>query len=364
MSQTYEISLTGKRNESSDAYSLHFNIPEELSNAFQFKAGQYLTIEAIINGNKIRRAYSISSRIDEMPISIVVKRVEKGLMSNHLIDHVSVGDKLNILAPEGRFIIRPEFNNQKQYFFFAAGSGITPIMSMIKTILEFEPKSEISLLYGNRKQEDIIYESELSKLAELYKGQLHLYFTLSKPPKSGLSGLWKKKKDGWDGLKGRIDPEMVKTVLESHLKPKLEAQYYVCGPGEMIPVVKKSLQNLSVEDNNIHIEYFANPDQEGAAKSIDLKNITSKLTITLEGQTIESEIKSEETILNHLIKLGFDPPYSCTSGTCSTCMAKVKKGSVKMDACFALEDSEVKDGYILTCQSHATSEELEVTYEI
>jgi ring-1,2-phenylacetyl-CoA epoxidase subunit PaaE len=364
MSQAYEINLAGKNRESSDAYSLQFNIPEEIATAFHFKAGQYLTIEAEIKGQKIRRAYSISSRTDEMPISIVVKKVQNGLMSNYLIDQVSEGDKLQILPPEGRFIIRPEFNNQKQYFFFAAGSGITPVMSMIKTILEFEPKSEITLLYGNRKQEDIIYEAELRHLENLHKGQFNLHFTLSKAPKSGLSGLWKKKQDSWDGLKGRIDKEMVKVILADHRKPKIEANYFICGPGEMIPIVKKSLHDLQVDDKNIHMEYFANPDQDGANKPSDLADISSKLTVTLEGQTIESIVKSEETILNHLIKLGYDPPYSCTSGTCSTCMAKVSKGSVKMDACFALEDSEVADGYILTCQSHATSEELVLSYEI
>lgn len=364
MSHTHEIRLAKKKQETEDSYSFHFDIPEELRTKFHFKAGQYLTIEATIHGIKIRRAFSISSRIDEMPISIVIKRVAHGLMSNYLIDQVHEGEKLSVLVPEGRFVIHPDFNKQKQYFFFAAGSGITPVMSMIKTLLEFEPKSEINLLYGNRKKENIIYEQELNSLETIYKGQLNIHFTLSKPPKSGISGIWKNRQDSWDGMKGRIDSKMVKSILDEHLKPKIEAHFFICGPGEMIPIVQESLLDQQIDKKHIHTEYFNNPDQESENKVSDLKDITCRLTVTLEGQTIESEIKSEETILNHLIKLGYDPPYSCTSGTCSTCMAKIKKGSVKMDACFALEDSEVEDGYILTCQSHATSEELDISYEV
>lgn len=364
MSKIYELSLTGKNQESSDAYSFQFQIPESVASAFRFQSGQYLTIEATIKGQKIRRAYSISSRQDEMPISIVVKRVEGGLMSNFLIDDIAVGDNLSVLAPEGRFVVRPDFKSQKQYLFFAAGSGITPVISMIRTLLEFEPKSEVSLLYGNRKEDDIIYASELAELEKKYSGQFHLQLTLSKPPKSGIAGLWKKKNDAWNGWKGRIDPYMVRSFLEQHLRPKMEAHYYICGPGEMIPVVRKTLTDQKVEEKFIHTEYFANPDQKSDSKPTDFTGASGKLTVKLEGQIIQSEIKGEETILNHLIKLGYDPPYSCTSGTCSTCMAKINTGTVKMDACFALQDSEVEEGYILTCQSHITSEELDITYEI
>jgi ring-1,2-phenylacetyl-CoA epoxidase subunit PaaE len=210
-----------------------------------------------------------------------------------------------------------------------------------------------------------MFHKDLLALEEQHQGQLKVLFTLTKPDNAGLKSLFKRKKDSWEGSKGRIDQSQLEEIIQKESMKEIQSSFYVCGPGNMIEEVKRSLMELGTDDSIIHTEYFSNPDQDqkdsGAQDTVSME---SKLKVHLEGQDIETTMNSKMTVLDHLIDKGFDPPHSCTSGACSTCMAKIVSGTVEMEACFALDDKEVKAGYILTCQSHPTSPELEITFDV
>jgi ring-1,2-phenylacetyl-CoA epoxidase subunit PaaE len=363
MSKVFSVKILKKQKEANGAFSFHFDITPELSASFQFKAGQYITVEAEVGKETIRRAYSISSPVGSNMIAFVVKKVKGGKMSTFLTEEFEEGGQLKILAPEGKFFIKPIQETRRQHYFVAAGSGITPIMSMIKTILEFEPKSECILLYGNRSKEDIIFHQELQDLETHYQGQLKVYFTLSKVKSKGITSWFKSKSPEWDGMVGRIDGEKILMIIGEHSKKELPAEFYVCGPGEMIPGVMDVLKKNGISEGKMHAEYFSNPDQEGSSTHKNDKSV-HEVRVTLDGKMTSSEMLGEETVLDHFIKKGIDPPHSCTSGACSSCMAKLLSGKVDMDACFALDQAEIDAGYILTCQAHPVTPEVEITFDI
>ena len=363
-------SLTVKEiiSETEDAFSVVFEVPEELSNSFQYKAGQYLTLRFNIDGTEARRAYSMSSAPFEKDLKVTVKRVKGGLVSNYIADQVFVGSAVDVMPPQGRFTTKIKDDNRRTYYFFGAGSGITPLMSLIKTILEDEPQSTIFLLYGNRDEDCIIFKDELTQLSEKYAGQLIVEHTLSQPLKQrtgGITGFFKKAKMNWQGQIGRIDRKCITRFLDENPKRYDDTVYYICGPGGMIDTVEAALLGNGIPKDRINIERFVNehdakksnnlPTSDGAAK---------KVTITLDGEIIRLTVPKGKTILDALIEEKYEPPYSCRAGSCSTCIGKVLNGKVEMEACYALDDDEIEEGYVLTCQSHPVTEEVEITYEV
>lgn len=331
------------------------------------KAGQYITIEVEVNGETLRRSYSMSSAPFEKDIAFSIKRVEGGRVSNFMLDKINEGDNLSMLGPDGKFVILPDSNARKDYYFFAAGSGVTPIMSMIKTILEEEPKSSAYLLYGNRTEDDIIFKTQLDELERLYKDQLHVVYTLSKPKvekKSGLGGFFSKGNITWKGNKGRIDETKIKAFLNDFPTKSGKNEFFICGPGNFISFIEQTLQVIGHDKSQIKKEFFSTPDSEnnkgssGSAISGEIK-----LKVTLDGETFDLAHDNEKTLLETLIEAGKNPPYSCTAGACSTCVAKVKDGKVGMDTCFALDDDEIEDGYILSCQARAETNEVVIEFE-
>lgn len=360
----YDLNVKAIRNETEDAVTVVFEVPGELSDTFQYTQGQYLTLKFELNGKEERRAYSMCSSPLDDDLAVTVKRLKGGLVSNYIHDQLKAGDKVAVMPPEGRFYTSLKEDHQKTYYLFGAGSGITPLMSILKTILEKEPLSKVCLLYGNRNEESIIFREGLEALEKRYRGQLIVEHILSQPKREKSGGLFSFLSKGtvlWDGKVGRINAQVVKEFLQNHAAGANQTEYFVCGPGSMITAVESALNAEGIDKDRIHTERFTSDiDEKDRAKG----KAGAKIIVHMNGSTIEAEVPEGKTILDVLLDLRLDPPYSCHSGACSTCMAKIIRGSVKMDACYALDDDEIADGFILTCQSHPTSDEVELTYEI
>ncbi len=357
-----KIKIVEVRKESADAISISFDPAQTPDHFFDFQPGQHLTLKVEINGKAYRRSYSLSSALHERILRITVKKVHKGIVSNYLLQHIKSGDELVISKPEGHFCITPNEDRKNNYYFFAAGSGITPVYSMIRSLLEHEVKSKVYLLYGNRKKEDIIFYEELCQMAAKYEGQFHLDFTLSGEGKGFLPFLRSAKTD-WTGWTGRINKKLIDSFLQKYPSSSVESWYYLCGPGKMIEDVKKELISLGLDIKHIHAEYFTSPVEGIGSKSNSVKHPEKvNIIVHLNNETKELSIPGNKKILDSLLDAGLDAPYSCCSGACSTCMAKLVSGEVKMDLVLALEPEEIEAGYILTCQAKATTPSIEIRY--
>jgi ring-1,2-phenylacetyl-CoA epoxidase subunit PaaE len=307
-----------------------------------------------INGEKVRRAYSLSSSpvIDDL-LTVTVKRVEGGKMSNK-INEIELGTVIEVMPPQGRFFTEINASNRKHYFLIGGGSGITPLISIIKTVLYAEPNSRCTLIYGNRNSASIIFKKELDDLVASYPERLNVVYSIDHP------------EPGWNGLTGMLTADTIKQLITQHQGPIAEKEYFICGPAGMMEQAKQALQSLNVNSSNIHIEYFTAPTGgenkpvEVTAPESDFEG--SKVFVKLGGKQYELLIKDKTTILHAAIKAGIDPPFSCEAGICSTCMAKVIEGSVKMDENNILTDEEVKKGFVLTCQAHPTSKIVVLEY--
>ncbi len=350
--------------ETDDTKTVIFEVPENLKRTFEYKPGQYLTLKDVVDGEEVRRAYSISTAPSEDTIGVTVKRLSKGKMSNHIHDKWNVGDIVEVAEPEGHFVIEADHDKKRNHYFIAAGSGITPIMSMVKTLLEDEPLSICYLLYGSRNEDSIIFKSALDQYEVKYAGQLFITHTLSKPlaeKEGGLLSVFKKPKIKWVGETGRISKEKIQKFLDENVgKNNFESHFYLCGPGDVIQAAEKELEARSIAKKNIHREYFST----NAGDKATIKATSSNIKVHLNGEVIEFASKGEKPILDELIAMKKNPPYSCTSGACSSCMAKVINGKVEMEVCYALDDADLEKGLILTCQAKAVTAELEITYVV
>ena len=368
MSNFYKLPIKNIRSETNDAISVTFAVPADLKEKFQYKQGQYLTLKSDINGEEVRRAYSMCSSPVEEDLTVTVKRVQGGKMSNYIPNQLKEGDTMEVMPPDGRFYTEIDGDNVKTYYMFGAGSGITPLYSIIKTILEEEPMSKIYLFYGNRNEDSIIFKNGLDSLEKKYAGQLFVTHILSQPKlekPSGVFSIFKTGKPTWKGKIGRIDAINAAKFLEENPPRTTQVEYFICGPSGMIDAVEQSLLNRQIKDKKIHTERFTTSKSAtavGKALAADQANATA--VVTLDKKEITVEVPAGKTILDALIEAKADPPYSCTSGACSTCMAKVTSGTTKMEVCYALDDDEVEEGYILTCQAHATSGKVELTFDV
>lgn len=338
--------------ETKDTKTIHFWHP--IHNTVQYKAGQFLTVIPEIDGKKTRRSYSFSSSpVTDSSPAITIKRVEKGLVSNYLCEHLKVGDTLEVMEPMGHFCVEPQSAAKKNYVFVGAGSGITPLFSMIKTILKSEPQSSIELIYGSRFEDQIIFKSALNELEKNYSDRFKILYIVSKPSAS------------WAGLKGRINQASIVYYLKQELGTDiLNSHYFICGPEELTQQVKSSLAIFEVPETHIHSELFTSSHHEPI--QIDEEDGQMKeriIKIHYEGKTHELTVLPSQTILEAALEADIDLPYSCQAGMCTACMGKCTAGKVGMDEEDGLTQGEIDKGYILTCVAHPLTDGVEIEIE-
>lgn len=337
-----------------EAINITFELPEDLTLAakYQYYPGQHLVLQLIIDGKEYRRSYSLNSNpYENDQLQITVKRVKNGIVSNYINDHFRSGMRVGVSIPQGSFFTNIGVDDYKTYFLFAAGSGITPIISILKSVLSKSKYSFVHLFYGNRDQQSILFETELETLAKQYPNRLTIDHTLSKPK---VWSTWKQ----WSGRKGRIDEDALKWFIDKHPPIAQSTEYYACGPGAMTTTIQRVLLDLEIPKSAINIEQF------GALKQLTLTEgyENALLNVELNKQKNELVIPKGKTILQTLKAANFDPPYSCESGVCGNCKAQIIKGEVTMNACMALDESDLKNGIILTCQATPITAELAIKF--
>ena len=351
MSMFHSLKVIDIKNETSDTVSVAFEIPEGGKNTFDYTSGQYLTLKFDINGNEERRSYSMcSSPFSGEPIRIAVKRVDKGLVSNHINDVIKVGDQIEVMSPQGNFTLETSLE-QKTYVAFAAGSGITPIWSMIKSVLDNEPGSKFVLFYGNKTSDSTIFKNEIDSLTG---DRLSVYHILSRED------------TGNSITNGRIDKNKATELLKSNLDLLKSKAFFMCGPEEMIFNVKDVLQNLGVSEDKIKFELFTTPVLLAAEKEVEVSNFTgtAKVKVIYDEEEITFDLSSDgENVLEAAMKHDVDAPFSCKGAVCCTCKAKVTEGKMIMDANYALSDEEVAEGFVLACQAHPASENVVLDFD-
>ena len=348
MSSFLKLIIKEVKRETKDAVSILFNVPQELKANYNFIAGQYLNLKLTLDGQEIRRAYSICSSPESGELRIAVKAVKDGVFSPFANTKLKAGDVIEVGTPEGKFTFEPQAERQKNYVAFAAGSGITPIMSILKSVLKNEPKSSFVLVYGNKSPEETIFHQELHDLQLQYVGRLFVHYVFSQAKADNT-------------LFGRIEKSAVNFVLKNKHKELEFDKFYLCGPEEMINKVTDVLKEHNVKDSAIKFELFASSTAENNIE----KSLSghSKITIMVDDEETTFEMSQKQTVLDAALKQGIDAPYSCQGGICSSCLARVTSGTAEMTKNSILTDKEIASGLILTCQAHPTSESIYIDYD-
>jgi ring-1,2-phenylacetyl-CoA epoxidase subunit PaaE len=351
----YKLRVVEVVAETEEANSIRFEVPEGLEEVFRFKAGQHLSVRAEIGGEEVRRNYSLCVAPDEGQLKVTVKRIAGGVFSNWVGDHLRPGDELDVMTPHGSFTVDFDPKAKRRYVAFAGGSGITPVMSLIKTALGTEPDSRFTLFYGNRDASSIIFLESLAALKDRYLGRFELYHFLSD------------EEGDVDLFNGMLDRETCDDALDRLVDEVASVDaWFICGPGPMMDAAEAALTDRGVEKNRIHIERFlaGRPSAALAAQIAQLQEKAAGLTlsVTLDGRTRKVEF-TEANILDSAREAGLPAPFACKAGVCATCRAKVTKGKVEMAARYGLTDEEIAAGYVLTCQSVPVSEGVAVDYD-
>jgi len=343
--------------ETDDCVSIEFEVPESLTETFRFRQGQNLTIRKVLNGQELRRNYSICTSPYDNRLKVAVKKVEGGLFSSYANEQLKPGETLEVLPPTGKFYTELSATQKKNYVAFAAGSGITPMLSIIKTTLLTEPLSTFTLVYGNRTKNSIIFKEELEALKDKFINRFRLYHILSREKTDAALN------------HGRIDVPKLELLFGKLIDLDSCDEFFICGPEEMIFCIKGYLESRGVAAEKIHFELFTVPGQQkSAAKKREAKSNDSgpkaKVSVKLDGIMFDFDLGYEsESILDAALKQGADLPYACKGGVCTTCKAKLIEGSVNMDVNWGLEPDEVAAGYILTCQSHPKTDRVSVDFD-
>jgi ring-1,2-phenylacetyl-CoA epoxidase subunit PaaE len=344
MSDSHTLTVSEVKKETPNSVSITFNIPENLKSVFAFKAGQYITVKYQKDGKELRRAYSICSSPKSGQLKVGVKKVDKGAFSEYANSQLKAGDTLQVMPPTGKFTLEP---NLKSYIAFAAGSGITPVLSLIKSTLEEMSQSSFLLIYGNQKKEEAMFYDEIVQLQDEFPERFNVEFVFSR-----------EKED--DAQFGRIGRSLVNFYLKNKYDKTIFEAFYLCGPEQMIDEVSATLKYNGINSKQIHHELFSTAEKGLLVEKHD--GFTS-VTIILDDDEEIFEIPQTKSILEAALDEGLDPPYSCQGGICSTCIARLKEGKAEMRKNQILTEAEIADGLILTCQAHPTTPKVVVDYD-
>ena len=350
----HRLKIADVRRETPEAVSIAFAVPRELAEAYRFTPGQHVTMRTNIDGAEVRRSYSICTAPDDGELRVAVKKVDGGAFSTLANEAIKPGDEIDVMTPQGRFGVALDPLAARTYVAIVAGSGITPIMSIVRTILTHEPRSRVVLIYGNRTTQSIIFREAFEDLKDRFLDRLTVHHVLSREPQEIAL------------LDGRIDIDKTITLLKT--LPAGEIDYaFLCGPGAMIENGKAALLQHGVAAERIHSEYFSTdgvpvaPRAASAVVAADAHDATAE--ILLDGARHTVTVRAGETIVDAGLRAGLEMPYSCRGGMCCTCRAKLTEGEVTMDLNYSLEPWEIEAGYVLTCQSHPVTPKVTLDYD-
>ncbi|MFD2551549.1 2Fe-2S iron-sulfur cluster-binding protein [Bizionia sediminis] len=350
MSHFHTLTVQEIHRETDKSVVITFQVPEHLKETYQFQAGQYITLKTRLNGQEIRRDYSLCSSPKSGQLQVAVKAVADGIFSAYANNTLRVGDTLDVAPPKGRFVFEPNDKKTKNIALFAAGSGITPILSIIKCALEEEIHSKIILVYGNKRPQDTMFLNTLLNLQQAYQDRFTIQFVFSQA-------------DETDAIFGRIEKSTVNYVMKNKHKNIVVDAFYLCGPEAMIHTVKDVLTEHSIPTERIHFELFkaAKPTENTSNNAIPEGK--TQITVVVDEEETTFEMSQKQTVLEAALDEDLDAPYSCQGGICSSCLARITEGEATMRQNNILTDSEVAEGLILTCQAHPTTPTLKVDYD-
>jgi len=355
MNKFYSLKILDVKKETADCVSIAFDIPNELKSKFQFKPGQHITAKAIIDGEDIRRSYSLCTSPDDNDYRVAIKQIENGKFSAFANNEIKAGDTLEVMPPSGHFFAELDANNHKKYVGFGGGSGITPLMSIIKSVMAHESKSTFVLIYGNRDKDAIIFNKQFKDLEAKYQDRLKVHHILENG------------KEGNSLYQGYLTKEKINTYSTSIFNKEEIDEYFLCGPSPMLDVVTNALEALNVPDDKVKLELFtASISKEDSADSNygEHETVSSEITVIIDGDEFTFNLSTNESILDAAQNEDIDVPFACKGGVCSTCKAKVEEGEVRMDKNYALEPDELENNYVLTCQSHPVTDKVVLDFDI
>jgi ring-1,2-phenylacetyl-CoA epoxidase subunit PaaE len=334
-----------------DAVAVTFDVPAHLHDDYEFMAGQHVNV-SVPGGDGVRRSYSICSPQGSGLLRIAIKRIPDGTFSSFALGALAPGDELDVMTPAGRFTPHVDPANAKHYVAIAAGSGITPVISIIGSILQTEPASRVTLVYGNRTSQTVMFLDELADLKDVYPDRLNLVHVLSREARET------------DLLSGRIDEPRLERFLDTLVPPDTVNEWYLCGPLELVTTARRVLLGHGVDRGHIHSELFHVGEPPTPPPPADRSATRSVVTAVLDGRKSTVELADpEETVLEAVLRVRNDAPFACKGGVCGTCRAKLLDGKLEMERNFALEEDEVNAGYVLTCQSHPSTPAVSLDYD-
>ena len=350
----HRLSVNDLRRESLDAVSLTFAIPQELTDDYSFAPGQYLTLRTTMDGEEVRRSYSICSGPDDGELRIAVKKVDGGAFSSWAADELKTGDQLDVMTPTGRFGVTHAPDATRVYVGFAAGSGITPILSIAKGVLAREPRSRFFLFYGNRSTAGMLFREALEELKDRFMQRLSVFHVISG------------EEQDIPILHGRLDGDKVRVLLRSLVPASSVDHVFICGPAGMSEDIETTCRDIGIAEERIHVERFVS-EFGGRPRPKAVVQVTASpktmASLIIDGKRRDVPVAEEESILDAALRAGMDLPFACKGGMCSTCRAKLVEGEARMEVNYSLEPWELNAGFILTCQARPLSDKVVVDYD-